>query len=315
MRPGAPPRGGGDSVRAPRRHRTGCREHESVISSRAARLTIAVLLLGLFAAVYAASNLLPAGQAWEDRLLRGHDAFHIFGALLGRQIPFPPFDADVPTLVIGTLLAVALAAAQRHWRTLAVVLVAPPAALVATQLFKDRFGRPDLIGAVLDTDASYPSGHAAIAFAVTAALLLAVPAAWLRLVAPVVLGWSVLAGAALQSVGYHRPSDVLGTGLLVPAVFLLVGTILPPRRSPAPAALPQRGAGRALAVVALVAVALLGAWTDVPGAVVLYAAVALVSVALVGGTALALRPAAAPTQRRRPGRAVVEPASDLLISR
>ncbi|WP_164987407.1 phosphatase PAP2 family protein [Propioniciclava flava] len=64
---------------------------------------------------------------------------------------------------------------------------------------------------------SFPSGHAALAWGATCALVLA-PRTWLRgLALPVAAVGSLLISIGVVAAGWHRPSDVLGAALLAAA--------------------------------------------------------------------------------------------------
>ncbi|WP_181775599.1 phosphatase PAP2 family protein [Amycolatopsis pittospori] len=179
-----------------------------------------------FLALYALSNLTPFGQRAENLLLDGTtDQTLIYEVY--RTGFLPALSLEYETMAVGIGAAVLIAAWRRRWRDLATVIVATPVAVYSTRIFKDAAPRPDLVGAVHGlTERSYPSGHFAVAAAVSVALLIVVPRTWLRWVAPVLLSWTSAVGGAVLTMMWHRPSDVLGGALLVAAVFLLAGAVL-----------------------------------------------------------------------------------------
>ncbi len=189
------------------------------------RLSWALFSASGFLALYGLSNLTPFGQRAENLLLDGtSDQTLVYG--LYRTGLVPALSLEYGTLAIGLGAAVLIAAWRRRRRDLATVVVATPVAVYSTAVFKDVAPRPDMVGAVSGlTERSYPSGHFAVAAAVAMALLIVVPRNWLRWFAPVLLIWTSAIGAAVLTLRWHRPSDVLGGALLVAAVFLLVGGV------------------------------------------------------------------------------------------
>lgn len=182
-----------------------------------------MIALVLFFVVYAFFNLTVAGQSLENGWAWTYDPFVTVGYWL-RQHDLPPLSYDRATIVVGTLLAVVIAAARRQWRTAVWVAVATPGAVLASVGFKTVFDRPLLV-ASRDTAVSYPSGHAVVVLAVAAAWLIVVPKSWARWVAPVVGVWMALATSAITVIGNHRPSEIVGAALLTIAVFTLSGVV------------------------------------------------------------------------------------------
>ncbi|MEV6910642.1 phosphatase PAP2 family protein [Amycolatopsis sp. NPDC051071] len=178
-----------------------------------------------FLALYGLSNLTPFGQRAENLLLDGtSDQTLIFEMYQTGLIP--ALSLEYETLAVGLGAAVLIAAWRRRRRDLATVVVATPVAVYSTRIFKDAAPRPDIVDAISGlTERSYPSGHFAVAAAVSMALLIVVPRTWLRWLAPMLLIWTSAIGAAVLTLMWHRPSDVVGGALLVAAVFLLVGAV------------------------------------------------------------------------------------------
>jgi energy-coupling factor transporter transmembrane protein EcfT len=105
---------------------------------------------------------------------------------------------------------------------------------------------------------------------------------------PILLGWSVMIGAGVLSMGWHRPSDVMGGALLVSAVFLIVGSLFSRGRA---GIRPSRLWSMHAAIVfssVLVVVAVASAWKPMLWTVPIFAIVSLLSTALVGWTAFQL---------------------------
>ncbi|MFW0783469.1 phosphatase PAP2 family protein [Gordonia sp. CPCC 206044] len=141
------------------------------------------------------------------------------------------------------VISVQIARARTHagvGRGLAVtaaLLVFPPIMIVVARVLRDDLlVRPHLHDWITQTENSAPSGHAAALTAAVVLLVLIVP--------PVLRPWVGLLGAAWIAVidvglitsGWHRPSDVLISSLLVVGA----GVLLPdPWRAPARATVLQ----------------------------------------------------------------------------
>ncbi len=118
--------------------------------------------------------------------------------------------------------AIALVAfGWRRWATPAAVLVAMLTASWLSLLGKEVVERDRPAGLVDDLvvrdDVSgfgYPSSHAAVAFAVAAALVPALPRRW----RPLVWALAAMVGLARLYVGVHWPADVVGGAVLGIAV-------------------------------------------------------------------------------------------------
>lgn len=238
---------------------------------------VGLITIALFFVLYLFFNRTAVGQSLENGWAWKYEVFDTVGYWL-RQHGLPPLSYDRATIIVGTLLAVAIAAARRHWRTAIWVAVATPGAVLASEGFKTVFGRPLLVDS-RDDAVSYPSGHAVVVLAVAAALLIVVPKSWTRWVAPVVGVWMALATSAIIVIGNHRPSEIIGAALLTIAVFTLTGVVahLSVRNQPAsavtrPEMVPDRptkdAAPRAWVlpgVVALIVVAgIVAAWGALP---------------------------------------------------
>jgi membrane-associated phospholipid phosphatase len=277
-------------------------------------LVTAALLLIAFLALYAFSNLTVLGQSLENSWARSYRPEQTVGLWLD-DAHLPPFGFDRATIVVGLLAAIVVAAARKQWRTLITVAIAGPASIASSEIFKHFAGRPRLVD-TLDYDVSYPSGHAGIALTVTAALLLALPRDRLKWFAPPLLLWCILVAAGLQAEGQHRASEVIGSGLLVSAVFLTVSALTSPRTDSARLTNIRRAPTRWLLGGGAIAVAVCGAWNPVPWMTAVYAVTALLATSLVAGATLHLARRPAPTERGRARtRGVTEAAADRIVHR
>ncbi|MGC5258277.1 phosphatase PAP2 family protein [Gordonia sp. DT218] len=195
--------------------------------SRAVMVAAALVLAA--AAVFLVAVRTPTGQRIDQWLL---DA--------GRRIP----KADVPAIVTidivsNPLLWLGVAAAvvvliqlgrfrsraeARHTLIVTVALLSfPPAAILVARILRDHvLTRPQLHDWITETSNSAPSGHAAAVTAVAVVLILATPPVLRPLIGIVLGGWAAVIGVSLVAAGWHRPSDVLISVLLVAAAGMLL---------------------------------------------------------------------------------------------
>jgi membrane-associated phospholipid phosphatase len=263
-----------------------------VLLNRRHRIAFAALLLIAFLGLYAFSNLTVLGQSLENSWARSYQPEQTIGLRLD-DAHVPPFGFDKATIVLGLLLAIVIAAVRKQWRTLITIAIAGPAAIASSEIFKHFAGRPRLVQ-TLDYDVSYPSGHAGIALTITAALLVALPEGRRKWIAPPLLLWCIVVSAGLQAEGQHRASEVIGSGLLVAAVFLAVSAATAQHTwSPRVISIWSVRTRIGLGVLAVLAAAI-GAWNPVPWMDAVYAGTALLAAGLVGAAALAT---AAPADR------------------
>ncbi|MEV7598971.1 phosphatase PAP2 family protein [Kitasatospora sp. NPDC089797] len=204
--------------------------------ARAGRPWKPVLLpiLGL-AAVYLVAVCTPFGQRAENGLMNhnGGEPAWIYpwsgSAFDSGAMPPLEFTA-LPTLLVGTAAIVAVAVLRRCWWAGCAAVGVVLATFGGTEvLSKIALPRPDLVGApAMLTEASFPSGHAAVPVAlVLGAALVVSPRVRPHLVAAGMLWLAVTAGA-VQALYHHRPSDVLGATLLGCACYGLAARLLPP---------------------------------------------------------------------------------------
>lgn len=153
------------------------------------------------------------------------------------------------SLVVGMLVAVAVAVARRAWGAAAAAVVVVAGSNVATQVLKALLPRPAL---GLGAENSLPSGHTTVAASLAVALVLVAP--------PRLRGAAAVAGAVVAAsmgvstlvAGWHRPSDVVAALLVVAAWTCGVVAVLrrlPARTTPAPSRAPRPAATRVLVVV------------------------------------------------------------------
>ncbi|MFF8918378.1 phosphatase PAP2 family protein [Streptomyces sp. NPDC015032] len=200
-----------------------------------------MLFLLAFVALYLLAVWTPIGQSAENALVVGFaDQARIFE--WSQSVGPPPLTAEHATVAVGLALIVLVALVRRCWRegcaAVGVVVVTIAGAEV---LNKVVLPRPDLVGAPDNlTEASFPSGHVAIAAGLAlGAVLIASPRTRPYVAAAGSL-WLAVTAAAVQALYWHRPSDALGATLLACAAYALATQLLPPTvRDAVPSATPD----------------------------------------------------------------------------
>jgi hypothetical protein len=205
------------------------------LASRAIRTGIGAA--AVLAAVYVLAVWTPAGQRFEDGVLRATRDMPDY--LLAQRL----LDHMTMYTLAAVLIGVAGIGLVRRRLDLALVSAGVVvASLVASEGVQHAVVRPVLLAhGVRREDQSFPSGHAAIAMAVMCALVLVVP--YRR------RGWTVLVigtAATVLSVetvtaDWHRPSDTLGSAMIVlivvcAALLVLAGRGTVTAVEPAPGA-------------------------------------------------------------------------------
>jgi membrane-associated phospholipid phosphatase len=169
---------------------------------------------GGLATVYLLAVWTAPGQRFEDAVLRAAD--RVTGsAEEARAVDF--LDAITVPSVVTAMALVILTGLLRHRLFLGVVSAGMITASIATTvIFQHFLERPTLLAhGDRRQDQSFPSGHAAVALALMCAVVLVVP---YKFRGPaLVLGslWAVSVGVATVTASWHRPSDTLGSGLIV----------------------------------------------------------------------------------------------------
>ena len=199
-----------------------------------------------FGVLYLLAVCTPYGQSLENAMNRGFSTeTWIYG--IRYSIGPPPLRGEELTLVIGTALIVLIAVLRRQWRLALAGAFVPGATAVSTYVL-NRFvlPRPDISGAPsFLTETSFPSGHVAVTAGVAiGAVLVSTPRVCPYVVA-VGATWLAFVAAAVQNLGWHRPSDAIGATLLAGIWYLVAAHWLPAASKPAaPAAVSGRPASR-----------------------------------------------------------------------
>jgi membrane-associated phospholipid phosphatase len=181
------------------------------------RLTAGSLaFLALFIATYVVFVLTPAGQQLENLGLEG-------SALRGTSSQTDSLLGlgSISVVTFGITIAIFAAIALLRGRpalAIAVVAAMGGSALMA-EAFKDVLPRPEHIdGPAWLLRNSFPSGHATVAAAMGAGLIVVAPARLRWLALPVAAIGTAVIGQATQIAGWHRASDAIGAVFLALAV-------------------------------------------------------------------------------------------------
>lgn len=206
----------------------------------------------LLVAVYLLAVQTRPGQRFEDLVLRAAERAGGGGdtpavRVLGTITAFSVFGLAAIVVAIGALRRRPLLAG------LATCVIA--ASVLTTEVIQRSLLRPLLLeSGRRREDQSFPSGHAAVAMAILCALVLVVPYRW-RI--PVLLfgsPWATAVGVATVSANWHRPSDALGSDLIVLGYTCLAIAVIARRGSVRPA-MPRTTPGRVAGVVLTMAYA------------------------------------------------------------
>ncbi|MFJ8795569.1 phosphatase PAP2 family protein [Streptomyces sp. NPDC102462] len=203
-----------------------------------------------FLAVYLLAVCTPFGQRAENALFDlGGDTrktawiYPWSGAAYG-STPLPPLElSHVKTLIVGLGVIAVVTLVRRCWWQGCAAIGVVVATIGSKEVLKTALPRPDLVGAPdMLLEGSFPSGHAAIPAALTLGVVLVASPRVRPYVTTVGVLWFACIAAAVQALGHHRPSDVVGSTLLACACYSLVARLLPTAAAPAitrgPRALP-----------------------------------------------------------------------------
>ncbi|MDX2394070.1 phosphatase PAP2 family protein [Streptomyces sp. DK15] len=237
-----------------------------------------------FAVIHLIAVWTPVGQTAENSLLRGYaDDARIFAS--AQSWGPPPLTGEWATLIGGTALIAVVAALRRRWREGSAALATVLVSLAVTEfLSKVVLIRPDLVAAPQqDLAPSFPSGHVAIVAALSLGCALVTPTRFRPYVAAVGAVWTAVIAGGVQSLYWHRPSDVLGATLLACACYGIAVRLL------RPAGVLDAPRPRALVPLAVAAAGglLAGSRNDALGRPLVFAAAAFVCAVLIWATVFA----------------------------
>lgn len=135
---------------------------------------------------------------------------------------------SVASLAIATVVIAVIALARGRVLLTLVVTLFVVAANVTSQIFKWGLYRPNfgVDPERLSAGNSFPSGHATVAMSVAIALVLVLPPKARGVGAVLGAVYAGVAGVATMSLGWHRPSDVVGSVLIAGAWAAVAGLLL-----------------------------------------------------------------------------------------
>ena len=263
------------------------------------RVSAPLCLLG-FLAVYLLAVCTPFGQRAENAMFTGDGSkpawiYGWSGAAYGSSA-MPPLELTAePTLFVGLAVIAAVALVRRCWWQGCAAIGVVLATIGGKELARTILPRPDLVDARFTLiEPSFPSGHVAVPAALVLGAALVVSPRVRPYLVTVGMLWLAVTAAAVQAIGHHRPSDVLGSVLLACACYCLAARLLPPAHAPGVPRHPRALPAVALALSAVGAL-VAGARDDTVTRSLIHAAVAFLCTALVWPTVQ--RPA-----RRKPER-------------
>jgi membrane-associated phospholipid phosphatase len=243
----------------------------------------------LFVVLYALLERTSWGQRLDTTALRGR-------LILSRReiVAAGRLHASIDVVSLGLIgSAIVLAAVARRRLTLALgafVLIA--GSLLTAEALKHTLGRPRLVLDAVGNHSSYPSGHTAVAMSLSVAAVFVAPIELRSAVAMLGALFTSVVGCSLVASASHRPSDMIGSALVVTAWAAVVAACLirrgdatPPPRSPwlqVPPWMALAGVGCLLAGFVAAAVSLVAFHKGGLGAVHLGRAFAGASAAIVG---------------------------------
>jgi membrane-associated phospholipid phosphatase len=190
------------------------------------RLLLAATLSGLLAVgVYVLAVHTSLGHRFDNAALLG-----------SRQQQTSTRASDISALqritadsfAVVLLILVALGVLRRRPRLGIAVAVAAGVAVVLTDLLRRvLLHRPSLVRSdALYPANTFPSGHTATAIACALALVVVSAPAWRGVAAVLAGSYAGFTAAAVQTAGWHRPSDAIGAAFLSFAAVAVVAALL-----------------------------------------------------------------------------------------
>jgi membrane-associated phospholipid phosphatase len=206
----------------------------------------------LLAGVYLLAVWTPAGQRFEDAVLRAAELAG--GASAARTLN----TFTVSGLVAATVAVLAIGLLRRRPLLAGLATGVIAASVLTTELLQRSVLRPILIehGRRRD-DQSFPSGHATVAMAVMCALVLVAPYRFRGAAVLLTSAGAASVGVATVTAGWHRPSDTIGSDLIV-VIYACVAVAVLARLGRVGEATPGTSGGRAARTLLVVGYAVVG---------------------------------------------------------
>ncbi len=205
-----------------------------VVGGACAALLVAVYLLAVWTS---------PGQRFEDAVLRA--AGGVAGATeQARALDI--LDAIAAPSVIAAVIVVLAIGLLRRKLLLGFLAVAViVASIITAEMVQRSVLRPVLLQhGYRREDQSFPSGHAAVAMSVMCALVMVVPYRLRGLVVFLTSLWAASVGVATVTASWHRPSDTIGSDLIV-IIFVCAAVAVLARWGRVREAASRTSAGRA----------------------------------------------------------------------
>ena len=195
------------------------RDKVADVSGKPAQIWRRAVILGAACAVAVATVYLlavwtAAGQRFEDEVLRAADLV-VGSAEQARALN--TLDAiTVPSVVAAVILVLLIGLLRRRLFLgfLSVGMIA--ASIVTTEVFQRFLQRPILLAhGYRREDQSFPSGHATVAMSLMCAVVMVVPYRFRGVAVFLTSLWAAGVGVATVTASWHRPSDTIGSDLIV----------------------------------------------------------------------------------------------------
>jgi membrane-associated phospholipid phosphatase len=190
------------------------------------RLVVAAVISALVcAAVYVLLVHTALGQRFDNAALAGSEQ-QVGTAKLTEESILRRITGDSFAVVLGLIVLFGLV--RRRPRLGIAVALAAGAAVVGTDLLrKVILTRPTLVHSdVVFPVNTFPSGHTATAISCALALVVVSPPSWRGISAIIAGSYAWFTAAAVQTAGWHRPSDAIGAAFLGFAAIALLAAVI-----------------------------------------------------------------------------------------
>lgn len=194
------------------------------------RLVVAAVISAVVcAAVYVLLVHTALGQRFDNAALIGAEQ-QVGTAKLTDESILRRITGDSFAVVLGLIVVFGLV--RRRPRLGLAVALAAGAAVVGTDLLrKVILTRPSLVHSDQFFPVNtFPSGHTATAISCALALVVVSPPAWRGISAVIAGSYAWFTAAAVQTAGWHRPSDAIGAAFLGFAAIALLTAVIAARR-------------------------------------------------------------------------------------
>jgi membrane-associated phospholipid phosphatase len=164
--------------------------------------------------VYVGAVRTASGQRFEDAVLRAAD---LVAGSTERAHALDTLDIiTVPSVVAAAILILVIAILRRRLFLGFLSLGMIVASIVTTEVFQRFLQRPVLLShGYRREDQSFPSGHAAVAMSLLCAFVMVMPYRFRGVVVFLASLGAAGIGVATVTASWHRPSDTIGSDLIV----------------------------------------------------------------------------------------------------